>query len=223
MTRPFAFLGGALVAFALGVAVALALMPRPAPPLDPLPPETVVVETVREIPGPVVERVQWRTREVPVPHEVWREVCPGPVTPPEAPRADLVPPEEIEVVPRGTPLARVSIRAEKWEGTLPSGRPGYGWLGDAACELSPEDGRWIELARSPLDLRESAATLEATSRAARLPPRRDLRAGLTSAPGVRLGASWWRSGRRLGAWAEYDYPLGAEADHVVAAGLALRF
>ena len=63
----------------------------------------------------------------------------------------------------------------------------------------------------------------------------DLRAGLTSAPGVRVGATWFRRGKRLGWWVEGDWAPSPKGDTYyddfafeaakgrAAAGAVLRF
>lgn len=124
------------------------------PPPPPLPPQTVTVEVVKEIPVPVevegparvVERVQWRTREVEVPVEVVRSV----LVPSGGCDSELSRPAPLE--------ARVSVHGWKFEGLNDEGELAAGWRGTAICEIAQGGSAdWTELVAEPFSLTESSA------------------------------------------------------------------
>jgi len=192
-----------VVAF-FGAFAGWTLKPVPKPPPQ-LPPQTVYVdrvkkievpvEVVREVPGPVkiVERVEWKTREVEVPKEVIKVVEKA---------ADL-----------GSLFARAFTKGDKYEGVV-NGQLKWGWKGTINCDIrAAPDDPWVEILKQPFDIASSMAISTQEPQKARWTV--DLRAGLTTAPGLDLSASWHR--RRLGwyaglqydtdpqTWASFDY------------------
>jgi len=177
-----------------------------APPL--LPAETIEVEVTKyiETPGPerIVERVRWRTREVPVEKEVVKEIvriiCPvadeasGETTTPEV-------------------TAQVLIEAEKFEGVAQEGSKKllFGWKGVAWCQIKGEGGEWLTLANEPFDhTRSEAQTTIAPVPVKRFRWRLELRAGLWKAMNSDLSDSGWGVGttyypwKRVGFYANYQ-------------------
>lgn len=188
-----------LLVLAAGIGSAIGRWTAPGPE-PPLPPDTVIVEKVREIevpievPGPatVVERIEWRTRV---------ETVEGP----ERIR------EVVRVVERAAELGqiqgRIDLLADKFEG-LSEGRLAWGWSGSAACLIrAHESDPWVGLIEQPFDLASSSSISVMEPRAAGppWPPWRPwtLRVGVVSSPGVDLsvGRRWPSLGGRLGWYA----------------------
>jgi hypothetical protein len=220
----------ALVAIPAAFGLGRCTGPDPPPPLPPLPPDVVTVKVVDQ------EAVDALARELEV--EAGRaERLEGELAARVVEIARLrgevrpVPPEAREAIKEyvfiDPTLAKLEARggtdAVKVEG-LEGGKVRAGWRGRIFCDvrLGPE-APWVRLYDGPLDLTESTAessrpagTVE--EQTARW--RAELRLGLSSAPGLVAGASWYGR-RRLGWWADVDYRLDDGDPWAVAGGPAL--
>ena len=153
--------------------------------------EVEVVKRIEvEVPGPerVIERVVWRTRDVEVPGET----------------IELI--RQIPVAERV--FGRIVIDAEKYEGTV-DGRLTRGWIGTADCQVRSDSVDWYSVVAEPFDrtLSFSESTDEPGTPEERATPWRvEGRFGLTTAPGLEGGLSWYRRGR-LGWFASVRYDL----------------
>lgn len=173
---------------------------RPVEVRPPLPAE-VIRETVVEqievpvnVPGParVVERVEWKTREVEVPVETVREVT------------RWLERDDAEL------QARVSVHGWKFEGLDDSGQLAAGWRGNATCEVRSGEADWTRLVSEPFSLTESTAetTIE-PGLAARL-------RGYRQAALAGYGTDGWGVGyrRRLGR-SRFDWTVTYERDEPI--------
>ncbi len=187
----------AILLFAGGVFWAGRASKKPVP-LPVMPPETIIVETVKvvEIPteirvevpvhGPPpkpVEVIKWKTKEVPVPVETVRTVV-------EYVTAE----QDLSEV-----LGRVSITSVKFEG-LVGNTLSYGWKGKANCDigLPGEESltTWLPLVAHPFDLTASTSISTISPKDARpFPWRLDLRLGATSRAGLIAGGSFHTNSR----------------------------
>jgi len=207
----WAAIGAALALTALTAVAAIRSWLYAPPPPQVVPPDVVErlvpVETVREIPGPVVERVRWRTREVPVGDDVVAELARALCT--SGPSSEV----EKEAVPAPAPqlAARVEISAERWDGVDAAGAPVAGWTGEAACLVRAGGGPELELARAPIDLEASSAIAEHRAAAEPLARRVETALGITSHAALRAELRAYGRGRRWGWWVAADWdPSPAE-------------
>jgi hypothetical protein len=188
-------------AVAASVAYRVGVRNAPPPP-PPLPAEVVYVDRVKEIEVPVevegpvrvVEKVEWRTREVEVPKEVVREVIRW---------------VELDGSPDVVPIqARVSVTGWKFEGLDDQGQLAAGWRGTASCEVQEPGGAvWRELIVEPFSLAESS------SQSTRDPDVHERLRGFRQAFLAGLGTHGWGAGyrRRIGR-SRFDWTLSFEKD-----------
>ena len=176
-----------------------------------LPPETVTVEVVKEIPVPVeiqvevpgpvrvVDRVQWRTQEVEVPVETVREVV----------RWLGLGEQDVE--------GRVRVEGWKFEGLDDQGRLAAGWRGHADCEVrAAGEPSWLTVVSQPFSLAESTAETvhEPTIATSLRAYRASLLLGVTTGPGVQA-AYHRRIGRgRFGWYVGGDYVFSPSSESV---------
>jgi len=173
-----------------------------------LPPETITVEVVkeipvpvevaREVPGPVriVDRVEWRTREVEVPVETVREVV-----------------RWLGLAETGVE-GRVRVEGSKFEGLDSSGQLAAGWRGHADCEVRAAGEPWLPVVSQPFSLAESVAqtTHEPTIVTSLRGYRASILLGATTGPGL-TAAYWRRIGTgRFGWYVGGDYVFSPTGD-----------
>jgi len=207
---------------AIGAALALTAIAAirswlyaPAPP-QVVPPEIVErlvpVETVLEIPGPVVERVAWRTREVPVGDDVVAELARA-LCVADPPRPSPGETGSLSSAEMGLPVsldARVEISAERYDGVDEGGAPVAGWTGEAACLVRAGAGPELELARAPFDLEASRTIAEARPAAEPLARRIETAVGVTSHAALRAELRAYGRARRWGWWVAADWDPSPE-------------
>lgn len=184
-----------LLMLSVGAALGRWVAPTKVRVLPPLPAEVVEVEVVKEIPVPVevpgparvVDRVEWRTREVEVPTEIINTV--------------------IEY--RDRPVeGRVRVEAHKFEGVDAAGEARFGWTGQLFCEIRPDGMDWIPMVSEPLDLTTSLAVTT-------VPPApvrrgwREIALGIGTAPSVYARYAQSRNGR-WGWWMQARLHLDPE-------------
>lgn len=184
---------GVLLLVGVGATAGRMMFPIVIEPAPPLPPEVIEVEVVREIevegPERVVERVRWRTREVPVEVEVVREIT-----------------RYVEKADDGPErlFGRVRIDADKYEGACDAGIC-FGWKGQANCQIKgDEEAEWLTLVSEPFSLdssRVETTIAPVVKRAFRW--RVEARGGVNSEGGWNVAATYY-PWKRLGFYGDYQ-------------------
>lgn len=196
------FLGVALGSFLVGLVWGI-VDSRRTPEVVQLPPEiierAVPVEVIKEIPGPatVVERIKWKTQEVPVERPVIHEIA-------------TVIEKAAEV---GTLFAEIEVEADKHVG-----RDGdkifAGWVGSATCRARAAQGDpWTSIVTSPFEQSVSQSLSELAPELflpRTLPRTVEAALKVTSETAVRGELRWYREKKRWGFAVEADYRLNPD-------------